>query len=218
MINELIFFVQTIIVAGFVLGALRLGREALVTCVTLLYVTANIFVVKQVTLFGFDVTCADVYIIGAVLASNLIQEYFGRDLAEKTIWISFFISLMFLVMSQVHLQYFPNPYDVTQNSFLNILGLLPRIVVASFIAYISSQYFRLFLYSFFKRIFSNNLFARNLFTTLIEQALDTVVFGFIGLYGVVHAMTDVFVVSYSIKILAILLTIPWVLLARKVIR
>jgi len=215
MINELVFFLQTIIVALVMLVALALGKEAVIAGISLLFVLANIFVVKQITLFGFEVTSADVYIIGAVLGFNLLHEYFGNNIAKKTIWISFFISAIVLVMSQLHLRYIPNMHDITQRSFMNIFGFLPRIVGASFAAHIGAQYLRLFLYGLLKRVCgSRYLVARNFFVTIVEQAVDTAIFGFIGLYGIVYSLTDVFFISFVIKLLAIVCTTPWLVLAR----
>ena len=215
--NEIIFFLQTVAVAGSVLVSLALGREALVACISLLFVLANLFVVKQVTLFGFDVMAADTYIIGAVLGFNLLQEFFGAQIAKKTIWISFFISFVFVIMSQIHLLYLPNAYDVTQSLFTGILGFLPRIVLASFIAHIISQYLRLWLYGFFKRLSANKyLVGRNILVTVIEQAVDTILFAFIGLYGVVHSITDMFILSFIIKIITILCITPWVVFSRSI--
>ena len=217
--NELLFLLQTIFVSGAVLGALALGKEALVAAISILFVLANLFVVKQITLFGFDVTSADVYIIGAVLGFNLLQEYFGKKIAQKTIWISFFISFVVVVLSQMHLWYMPNPYDVTQGSFIKILGFLPRIVAASFIAHIGAQYFRLFFYAWLKKISNNRyLLLRNIASMISEQALDTVLFGFIGLYGIVHRITDVFIISFLIKVATILLTTPAIVLSKKIVK
>ncbi|MBU1008332.1 queuosine precursor transporter [Candidatus Dependentiae bacterium] len=217
--NELLFFLQAILVAGIVLGALVLGEEALVACISLLFVLANLFVTKQIMLFGFYVTSADVYIIGAVLGFNLLQEYFGREIARKAIWISFFISLVVLVLSQIHLSYLPNMYDTTQDSFVTIMGLLPRIVCASLVAHVGAQYVRLFFYGVLKRVCEDRYFlARNLVVTVTEQLVDTVIFGFVGLYGVVHAVTDVFVVSFTIKVVVIFCAVPWVLLAKKLVK
>jgi hypothetical protein len=223
--NEIIFFLQTIAVAASVLGALALGREALVACISFLFVLANLFVVKQVSLFGFDVMAADTYIIGAVLGFNLLQEFFGVQIAKKTIWVSFFISFIFVIMSQIHLWYAPNIYDSTQHLYAGILGFLPRIVLASFVAHIVSQYVRLWLYDVFKRTVggfnplsaNKYLVGRNLVVTAIEQSVDTLLFGFIGLYGVIHSIAEMFILSFTVKILTILCITPWVVLAKRIV-
>lgn len=217
--NELLFFLQIMTVAGFVLGALALGREALVAVISLLFVLANIFVVKQMTLFGFNVTSADVYIVGAVLGFNLLQEYFGKAITKKTIWISFFISFFSALMAQIHLWYFPNIYDLTQVAFVTVLGCLPRIVFASLVAHVLAQYVQAFMYSLLKKKFKERYFlVRNFGSIIVGQVFDTFLFGIIGLYGIVHTLTDVFIVSLCIKIITILLVVPWVLFSKKIVK
>jgi len=219
MSNELLFFLQIITVFGSVLGALILGKEALVACISFLFVIANLFVIKQISVFGLNVTPTDVYIIGGVLGFNFLQEFYGKKIAEKTIWISFLVSLIFVVMSRIHVWFAPNVHDVTHGLFVKVLGFLPRIAIASFIAHVVAQYFRLFFYGFLKKIFINRyLITRNLTVTVIEQALDTALFSFIGLYGIVYSLRDVFLLSFSVKLITIMCTIPAIVLARFFVR
>lgn len=217
--NEILFLLQTVFIAGSVLGALALGKEALVALISAIFLVANLFVIKQITLFGFDVTATDVYIIGAVLAFNLLQEFYGKRIAKKTIWISFFISLIFVILSKVHLLYVPNSHDFVHGSFEKILCFLPRIVFASFVAHVFSQYVRLFLYGRLQKLAGGRfLVSRNIVITVVEQLLDTVIFGFIGLYGVVHALTNVFLISFLVKMITIICTVPWLLLVQFIFR
>ena len=58
--NEALFFVQVIVVMLFALIALRIGKEALTVWVVLQALLANLFVMKQMSFFGFEVTCSDV--------------------------------------------------------------------------------------------------------------------------------------------------------------
>ena len=53
MSNEILFLVHMLLVATFVVGALRLGKEALVGVIGLLAVVANLFVIKQISNVGF---------------------------------------------------------------------------------------------------------------------------------------------------------------------
>ena len=75
--NEFVFFLHIFVVATFALGACRLGKEMLVAWIGLQAVLANLFVLKQMKLFWLDVTCSDVYAVGAFLSLNLLQEYYG---------------------------------------------------------------------------------------------------------------------------------------------
>ena len=80
--NELIFFAHVLISVALMLGALRFGRVVLVAAICLQEVLANLFVLKQVTLFGLEVTCSDAYAIGSIIGLNLLQEFYGKERAR----------------------------------------------------------------------------------------------------------------------------------------
>lgn len=219
MFNELIFLLQTVVIAGIVLGALRLGKEALIGTIALLFVLANLFVVKQITLFGFHVTAADTYIIGAALGFNLLQEFHGRDITRKAIWIAFYTSFVSVVLSQLHMSYIPNAFDFANHSFNVVLGMLPRIVIASLIAHLVSQYVQLNLFRGLKKVFNKRYFLyRNIVAVVGGQIIDTVLFGLFGLYGIVHSITDVLLISFLIKVIVIACMTPWIMLSKKIIK
>src|SRR5581483_7233115 len=97
--NELIFFLHLAIVLGFLYTSFKLGKEALIVWIAIQGVLANLFVIKQMHFFGFNVTCSDVFAIGSILGLNLLQRHFGKEVAKKTTWISFFFMSFFALMS-----------------------------------------------------------------------------------------------------------------------
>jgi len=129
--NELIFLLHVCIVIIFLLFALKLGKNYLLALAVLQGILANIFVIKQITLFTKTVTTVDVFIIGTVFAQNLIQEYFGKENALKTIKISFFSMIFFLVMSKIHMLYTPSRVDFSNEAFKIIFSSSTRIFLSS---------------------------------------------------------------------------------------
>ena len=120
--NECVFFLHIFLLVSFVLVSLKLGKETLIACFAVQIILANLFVTKQIACFGLQVTCTDVYTIGALFSLNLLQEYFGKGCAKKTIWTVFFLLFFFIAMSQIHLGYIPSKYDLMHLSFKAILG------------------------------------------------------------------------------------------------
>ena len=116
MLNEFIFILHIISVTILGLIALRLGKSALISIIALQCIVANIFVTKQIMLFGFNVTGTDVFIIGAELSLNLLQEFYGMQAAKKAIKISFLMLLSFLVYSRFQLWYIPSQVDTMHSS------------------------------------------------------------------------------------------------------
>ena len=129
--NELLFFTQILLIVSFALAALKLGQSALIAWIAIQALIANLFVLKQITLFGFNVTASDAFAIGSLLGMNFLQEYWGKDEARKATWVCFFFMVFFTLTSQIHLLYLPSSFDATQLSFKVILSQSPRLLMAS---------------------------------------------------------------------------------------
>jgi uncharacterized integral membrane protein (TIGR00697 family) len=217
MCNELLFVIHSALISIVTLIALHLGAHALVTLVCTYCLLANFFVIKQITLFGFNATSADVFTIGATLGFNFLQEYYGRAITRHTIIINFFILLVYVCMSQIHLGYCPNAFDITHGHFNALLANTPRIVIASFVVYCMTQTIDYYLYGLLKHYWSVRfLVMRNYASMMLSQLFDTVAFSFLGLYGIIDHIGEIIVISYSIKIVAILLSTPFIALSRSI--
>jgi uncharacterized integral membrane protein (TIGR00697 family) len=215
MTNEIIFIVHTITVTCATLIALALGSYGLVAFVSVQCLLANLFVIKNITLFGFSATCADAFTVGATLSLNLLQEYFGKDIAKKAIWINFFILIFYTIASQIHLWYQPNNFDTMQQHFVPILHLMPRITIASLLVYLFVQLLDYYVYGLLKKKFDNRfLVARNYASIAFCQLIDTVLFSFLGLYGLVENIGHIIIVSYTIKLVSIILATPFIAFSR----
>jgi hypothetical protein len=209
MSNELIFIIHTLITIFFCLGALRLGKHALIATLCLLGVLSNVFIAKQIMLFGFAVTCSDVYAVGGILCLNLLQEFCGREIITRTIWTSFFCLLVFLVMSQLHLWYIPNGFDTAQEHYGALFGIMPRIACASIVSYITVQFVDARIFSLLQRLLLGKFFTvRTIISLVVSQALDTVLFSFLGLYGIVGSVWQIIFVSLVVKLMVIGVSAP----------
>lgn len=219
LLNSLFLFFHTVAVSCLTLTALRIGREAIVAWLSLLAVSLNFFVLKQITLFGMHVTASDALAIGYLLGLNLTQEFFGAKLARKTVGISFFISLSFLILSQIHLFYQPNSFDVSQQHYKALLTPFPRILFASLISFLIVQIFDLTFFAYLRKKTEGKYLGRRAGISLVvSQALDTFTFSFIGLYGLIPNLSDIIIFSLCIKVFVILVSLPFAHFSKKAIR
>jgi len=217
MFNELIFLLHAALIGLAALGALAFGRAALVAFVCIQCILANLFVLKQTTLFGFNATCADAFTIGATIGLNLLQEYYGKAITRKTIAINFFFLAFYAIMTQIHLWYAPSAFDTTQSSFLALLGFMPRIVIASFTVYLIAQLVDYYLYGWLKKVWTSRLLVvRNYASISVSQLVDTVLFSFLGLYGIIDNIWEIILISYSVKLGAIFVATPFLVASRRI--
>ncbi len=217
--NELLFFLHVGLIIAFALGALRLGKETLVAWVCIQSILANVFVIKQMDFLGFTITCSDVFAIGAILGLNLIQEYFGRESAKKTTSICLFFMLFFTVMSKMQLLYVPSKYDYAQSAYHTILSPAARILFASLFTFFLVQKIDVKFFQYIREKLPHYPLAlRSALTIVLSQAIDTTLFSFLGLYGLVSSIFDIILISFLIKVLIILMTTPLVLFSKKMVR
>lgn len=202
--NELIFVLQAAAVVGAVLGARRLGRDAVMTLATLLAVFANFFVLKQIDLFGWTVTCSDAFVIGHLMCLNLLQQLYGRACAQKAATVSFSAMIVFAVLSQIHLAFVPSGVDSLQVHYSALLGIAPRLLAASITTFWFVQRLDLFLFGKFLKWMPNvSVGARSAISLLISQAVDTLLFTLLGLYGAVESWVSIFWMSFVVKCLGV---------------
>lgn len=217
--NELIFLLHIIIVIGFLFIALHFGKNALMGLVCLQVILANLFVVKQINIFGLNATGGDVFIVGSVLGMNLLQEYFGKKIADKTLIISFLNMIFYLTMSFIHLLYVPNSFDTTNNFFYGILKFAPRITIASIFSYLIVLKLNNWLYLYLKKICSNKyIVLRSFISLVLSQLLDTFLFAFLALYGIVGSIWQIILVSFTLKIIVAIIATPFLGFTRIILR
>ena len=205
--NVLIFIVSCIIVTLFARICDRLlGSEGLIAWIALCSVLANLFVLKQIDLFGLNAAASDIFAVSSLLGLNLLQQQKGFAMAQKAIGTTFMCLLFFCIMAQMHLLYHPSTYDTMHGTYMTLLSPAPRLLLASLLAYFISQQTCVFLYRQLQRKYPNAHWNNHLLSTLLAQLLDTLVFASIGLWGLVSALGEVIIVGYLIKVAAILAT------------
>lgn len=216
MLNLLLFLGSCALIAGFAWFFWHLGQSALTAWIAILSLLANLFVLKQIGLIGFNATASDIFAIGSLLGLNLLQEKYGRAAAQQAIWGSFSCLVFFAVMSQIHLFYEPSIYDTAQDAYAFLLTPAPRIMISSLITFLVVDQFDSRLYGVLRQKFPNiSMILISGVTMCFSQLLDTVLFSMLGLYGVVQAIMEIIVVSYSIKLIAIANTVPWTFVTKK---
>lgn len=214
--NELVFLSHIIAILVFTLVCSRLGKTALSTWISLQAVCANLFVLKQTVLFGFHVTCSDAFAVGGILGLNLLQERYGVKAAQKTGAYCFCFMLFFVLLSQLHLLYSPAPCDTAHSAYTTLLSSSPRLFLASLTTFFLVQKIDISLFRQLKLHKPSASFAARSFTSLIiSQGLDTLLFTYLGLYGLVSNLFDMALLSFFVKVLIICIFSPMLHLSRK---
>ncbi len=217
--NELIFLLHTTVVSSGILLATYLGVEALAALIISYCLLANLFVLKTITLCGLTATAADAFTIGATLGLNMLQEYYGKEPTRRTLNANMLLLGIYMLMVLIHLWYAPALTDCTHSLYCALLYPVPRIVIASAAVYFCAQKIDYSLYGLLKAHTPPSwLVVRNYGSVVVSQLFDTVAFSLFGLYGLVDNIGSVILVSYAVKLLALLLCTPFIMLSRRIMR
>lgn len=201
--NELLFIVHCVVVSGIVLGALAHSYEALLAVLGLQLIAANLFVTKQIALWGIATTAAEVFAVSGMLGMSLLQTYYGPQKARKTIVILFFFLLLFALFGWLQSLYegAPNVLDVGV-----LLALAPRLFFASIMSYLLSERMHVVL---LQRVFVRGSSPiMRLGIVALGQVVDTISFTVLGLWSVVDNPWSIIAASMAVKMSALALLSP----------
>lgn len=217
--NEALFFATIIVNFTGILIAYKLfGKVGLFTWAGMAAIATNIEVVKCVDMFGCAVTLGNVIYSSTFLATDILSErHSGKD-ARLAVWIGFFTTIAFTSIIQIGMAFEPNSQDFVSDSMKTVFGLLPRLAIASLIAYFVSNMLDTYLYEFIKKKCPKHLWLRNNASTLISQFVDNLVFTAIAWVGVfdVPTMVELGITSYFIKSMIALCDTPFLYIAKKI--
>ncbi len=222
--NELLLIGSVILIYGAVLVAYKLfGKIGMYIMTVIATILANIEVLILVDGFGMEQTLGNVMFASTYLVTDILSENDGKKSANKAVWLGVFTSIMMLLFTQYWLLYTPASSDWAHEHISVIFSTTPRLLAASFIGYVVSQRFDVWLYHKWWDFTSKKtgdskrfLWIRNNGSTLISQVLNTVIFTTIAFWGMYETKTFISIMlsSYVIYIFISLLDTPVVYIAR----
>ena len=153
-----------------------------ITCL----ITANITAVKLVDLFGLILPAAIFIFPLSYITGDILTEVYGYRRARRVIWLGFFCN--FVVVGAIWLgQVLPAAsFWDGQAAYERILGYTPRLVFASFLAYLAGEFANAMVLAKMK-IATNGrwLWLRTIGSTLVGQGLDSWVFITLAFFGTI---------------------------------
>ena len=153
-----------------------------ITCL----ITANIIAVKLISIFGLVVPVAIIIFPISYILGDVLTEVYGYRQARRVIWLGFSCNLI-LVLAIWLGQLLPAAsFWDGQTAYERILGYTPRILAASFLAYLLGEFSNSFVLAKMK-IATNGrwLWTRTIGSTLVGQGLDSLVFITLAFVGTI---------------------------------
>jgi uncharacterized integral membrane protein (TIGR00697 family) len=153
-----------------------------VTCL----ITANVTAVKLVSVFGRTLPAAIVIFPISYIFGDVLTEVYGYRQARRVIWLGFLCNLIAVVAIWVGQVLPAASFWDGQAAYERILGYTPRLLVASFLAYLVGEFANSFVLAKMKIATSGRwLWTRTIGSTLVGQGLDSLVFITLAFVGTI---------------------------------
>lgn len=166
-------------------------------------IVSNIITNKQTEVFGFAVTCGSFIIPLSYIVNDTMVEVYGFKQARAVTMLSFVCNLLAVVFFTLTLLAPSASTFAMQDQFNAVLGSTPRVLFASFTAYIIGSLSNAWIMEKMKKHDGEKrLGFRCILSTVVGEALDMVIFTFIAFTGRLpfEAMIQIIVVSSVVKI------------------
>lgn len=140
-------------------------------------IVSNIIAVKGINLFGLMAPAGVIVFPVSYIISDILTEVYGYAVARRTIWIGFFCNLLAVLLFTAAIALPSAPYFTDQSALVSILGATPRILLASFIAYLAGEFTNAFIMAKMKiRMHGKHLWMRTIGSTIVGEGLDSAIF------------------------------------------
>jgi uncharacterized integral membrane protein (TIGR00697 family) len=169
-----------------------------VTCL----ISSNIIAVKLVKIFGFVLPAAIILFPISYILGDVLTEVYGYHQARRVIWLGFFCNLVAVIAIWIGQILPAASFWDGQTAYERILGYTPRLLLASFLAYLVGEFTNSFVLAKMKIATQGRwLWARTIGSTVVGQGLDSLVFMTLAFVGTIPltALTGAIVVQWLSK-------------------
>jgi len=144
-----------------------------ITCL----ITANITAVKLWSVFGLVLPAAVIIFPISYIFGDVLTEVYGYRQARRVIWLGFVCNLTAVVAIWAGQVLPAAPFWEGQTAYERILGYTPRLLIASFLAYLVGEFANSFVLAKMKIATGGRwLWMRTIGSTLVGEGLDSLVF------------------------------------------
>lgn len=163
----------------------------LLPCISGLFVgvllLSNILSSKMISIWGFSFDGGTLLFPLSYIFGDVLTEVYGYKASRRVIWTGF-VMLIIMSVNIYMISSLPSHEEwIYQKDFDNILLQMPRLAIASLVAYFAGEYTNSVVLSKMK-VFTKgkHLWMRTIGSTLVGEGLDSILFvliAFTGLYS-----------------------------------
>jgi uncharacterized integral membrane protein (TIGR00697 family) len=166
-------------------------------------IVSNVIAGRLVDFFGVVLPAAVLLFPVTYILGDIFTEVYGYQRSRLVIWLGFFANLVLIAFSTLAVVLPAPGFFQDQSAWATVLGMAPRVAVASLIAYWAGEFGNAAVLSLLKKATKGRwLWTRTIGSTLVGQALDTGLFISIAFFGLVPApvLIGMIVAQYLFKV------------------
>src|SRR5919201_6523800 len=173
-------------------------------------VSANIIAVKLIAVGGWFVPAGVVIFPVSYILGDVLTEVYGYRSARRVIWLGFLCNLVVVAAIWVAGVWPAAPFWQGQAAWDVILGFTPRLLVASFMAYLVGEFANSIVLARMKVATCGRwLWSRTIGSTLVGEGLDSLVFITVAFAGLPNFdLPTAILTQWTIKVLYEVLATP----------
>jgi len=174
-----------------------MAKQRWLPTITAIFVTSlilsNIIAVKLIAVGPFFLPAAILIFPISYIFGDILTEVYGYARARRVIWTGFGCNLLAVLVIWLSIQFSPAPFwklgslespQAAQQAYQAIFGFTPRLLAASFVAYLVGEFLNSFILAKMKIATQGRyLWLRTIGSTLIAQMADSGIFIFLAFWG-----------------------------------
>ncbi|MBB5064300.1 queuosine precursor transporter [Granulicella mallensis] len=183
--------------------------DALTTAFVVILLVSNLLAQKVIRIGpfwhipAFSTSGAMVLFPITYIFGDIFTEIYGYAASRRAIWLGFFGTALLYAVSALVIALPSDPEFHNQAAFVTVFGFLPRILIASLIAFWAGEFANSFTMAKLKLLTKGRmLWTRTVGSTVVGQAVDTtlvIVITFGGVFSA-HKLVEIIVVGYLLKV------------------
>lgn len=194
------------------------GKLGLYGVVVMNIMLSNLQGPKLTSVFGMPTSLGVILYSGIYFATDLLSERYGKKEANRAVLLGFGSSVVLVFIMTLSILFVPAESGVAVHEAIVLLfGFTPRFVFGSLFAYLISQTFDVWIFHYLKqKTKGKHLWFRNNVSTLLSQALDTILYSLVVWWGIVplNRAIQLGLVKYLFKAIIALIDTPFIYWAR----
>jgi uncharacterized integral membrane protein (TIGR00697 family) len=155
------------------------------TLFAVVLVVSNVAAAKVTSFWGLTLDAGTVLFPLSYIFGDVLTEVYGYAASRRVIWIGFASTFLAAATFMIVGALPPAPEWGNQDAYAAILGLTPRIVCASLVAFLIGEFANSYVLARMKVAMEGRyLWMRTVGSTLVGELLDTSVFTIVAFWGV----------------------------------